>query len=811
MAARCVKIAVCAPVWGTYTYRVPPSSAARAEVGRRVLVPFGNRTVTGFILSEDGNESGMELKEIQRIFDEPPLFGSAMVPLFEWMADYYVHPPGQVIESVLPAGLNVNPFRCAVLTKEGERALKRLPLEDPARETLGWIGGNPGAKLPWSAKQVDPLVRKGWVSLGTGRRSGRARRLLQRFVCVKDCAGLEAAAAVCARSARAANEQEFLRIFLGRGDAALSRICALFPNGDYLVRKWVRKGVLETFTAPVFRSPGGGTALVPAGPFALNEDQKAVLAWLEASIESGVFAPALLYGVTGSGKTEVYVRAAEKAISLGRQVIVMVPEIALAAYLEGVFRLRLGDRVAVYHSGLSRGERFDAWLQMSAGEVDLVIGARSALFAPVPRLGLIIVDEEHDAAYKQDDRVRYQARDTAVMRAKMEQATVLLGSGTPSVQSFRNACGGRYRMLSMPERVEKRALPRVEMVDMTRSSASDPAGAMLSRELREALKATLEEESQAILFLNRRGFHRLHVCSACGRSLRCPHCDVALTHHLGGRELRCHYCGFTGPVPQTCPECGRDAIKTYGFGTQKLELELRSLFPSARVARMDTDNTRAKGVSFEILKQFKEQAIDILVGTQMVTKGYDFPRVTLVGVIAADLLLNFPDFRAAERTFQVLSQVAGRAGRGDRPGKVIIQAFNVGHYALQAAMAHDFKGFFEREAALRSGLGYPPFAHLVCIRVQGKDRAKTLACAEELGVGFRRMLSGIAGRKEAVQVMGPVEAPIARIKDRYRWQILLKGRKIAALKHLLESMGEAVRTPPAGVQVAVDVDPYQML
>lgn len=811
MPARCVKIAVCAPVWGTYTYRVPPSLAALAEAGRRVMVPFGNRTVTGFVLSEDGNETGMELKEIQRIFDEPPLFGPAMVPLFEWMADYYFHPPGQVIESVLPAGLNVNPFQCAVLTKEGECALKSLPADDPVKETLAWIDGNPGVKLPWPVRHVEPLIGKGWVSLRMGRKRGRTRRLLRRFVSVKDRAGLEAAAAVFGRGKGAANEEGFLRMFLDEGDAVLARIGELFTNGDYLVRKWVRKGVLETFTAPVFRSPGGGLALVSAGPFALNEDQKAAVAWLEKSLEAGVFAPALLYGVTGSGKTEVYVRAAEKAIRLGRQVIVMVPEIALAAYLEGVFRLRLGERVAVYHSGLSRGERFDVWLQMSGGQVDLVIGARSALFAPLPRLGLIIVDEEHDAAYKQDDRVRYQARDTAVMRAKLEEATVLLGSGTPSVQSFHNTRGGRYRMLSMPDRVEKRSLPHIEMVDMTRSAASDPPGAMFSTELREALKATLEEKCQAILFLNRRGFHRLHVCSACGRSLRCPHCDVALTHHLARRELRCHYCGFTGPVPQVCPECGREAIKTYGFGTQKLELELQRLFPSARVARMDTDNTRVKGASFAILKQFSDRAIDILVGTQMVTKGYDFPGVTLVGVIAADLLLNFPDFRAAERTFQVLSQVAGRAGRGERPGRVIIQAFNVGHYALQAAMAHDFENFFERETALRAGLDYPPFAHLVCIRVQGRDRGKTAAYAGELGAGFRRLLNGGPRREKTLQVMGPIEAPIARIQERYRWQLLLKGRKIASLRHLLEQMGEAVRTPPAGVQVVVDVDPYQML
>jgi primosomal protein N' (replication factor Y) len=521
----------------------------------------------------------------------------------------------------------------------------------------------------------------------------------------------------------------------------------------------------------------------------------------------------LLYGVTGSGKTEVYYRAVEHTIASGRQALIMVPEISLALYMEGIFRSRLGNRIAVYHSRLSRGERYDEWMRISKGEVDLVIGARSALFVPLSRLGLIVVDEEYDSAYKQENSPRYQARDAAVMRAKMEKAVVILGAGTPSVQSFENAATGKYHLLSMPDRIEKRPLPDVEIVDMKTLKRGKSGSEVISPRLFEAIGKTLVDGNQTILFLNRRGFRSLHLCRFCGHSIRCPNCDVALTYHLVENRLFCHYCGFHSKTRVTCPSCGRRGIKAYGFGTERLEQEIYSMFPEARIARMDTDSTRKKGEAFQILKKFSEHEIDILVGTQMIAKGYDFPRVTLVGVIAADLSLGFPDFRAGERTFQILSQVAGRAGRGDQSGGVIIQTFNPAHYAVQTATVHDYGLFFETEKKLREQLSYPPFSHLVCLRLKGNNKDKTEKAARGMSADIRNILDGWPKHGKEIQVLGPVEAPISRIKGKYRWQILIKSKSMSILKPLLNAVDKDSRKglQASGVNLVLDVDPYQMI
>ena len=495
------------------------------------------------------------------------------------------------------------------------------------------------------------------------------------------------------------------------------------------------------------------------------------------------------------------------------QTILLVPEIALVVYTEGLFRSRLGNRVATYHSNLSEGERFEQWMRMARGEVDLVIGARSALFAPFPRLGLIIVDEEHDPSYKQEEAPRYQGRDSAVARGKIEKALVLLGSGTPSVQSYQNALTGRYHLLSMPERIEKKPLPVIRVVDMKALPEGDRTYDMLSPALREALQGNLVRSKQAMLFLNRRGFHRVHLCRFCGTSLRCPNCDLALIHHLRETRLACHYCGFhTGP-PRLCPACGKEGMRAYGFGTEKLEQELKGLYPGARTARMDRDTTGRKGETYRILKRFGEGELDILVGTQMITKGYDFPNVTLVGVISADSSLAFPDFRSAERTFQLLSQVAGRAGRGDQRGDVIIQSLNPDHYAVTAAQSHDYPTFFQRERELRELLGYPPYSYMACLRFRGNSAQETADMAQRVGSEMNGVLARWPRKGKEIQVLGPAEAPLAKLKGKYRWQILVKC-KVAALLHYylrqVEGMGRRILRG-SGVSLTIDVDPYQML
>ncbi|MBN2124710.1 MAG: primosomal protein N', partial [Deltaproteobacteria bacterium] len=613
-------------------------------------------------------------------------------------------------------------------------------------------------------------------------------------------------------SFRAENEREFLESLSKAGILLYGDIASRYRNGAYLVKKWESRGVIETLSRTVIRDPAGKPLFPSPRPSHLFGQQERVLDVLLDRIRRGGFYACLLHGVTGSGKTEVYLRAVEQALSLGRQAVLMVPEIALAVYMEGMFRDRLGDRVAVYHSGLGRGERYDQWRRIARGEADVVIGARSALFAPCPRLGLIVVDEEHDIAYKQEESPRYQARDAAVVRAKIEKATVILGSGTPSVQSFHNARTGRYHLLAMPDRIEERPPPRIEIQDMREANAVEDRG-VIGPVLREALERNLAEGRQAILFLNRRGFNRLYLCPSCGEVLRCANCDVALTYHLGEDRLVCHYCGFSLSPLRQCPSCGGKGMRAYGFGTERLEKEIEELYPEISVERMDRDSTRRKGQTYGILKRFGDRDVDVLVGTQMITKGYDFPNVTLVGVIAADFSLAFPDFRAGERTFQILSQVAGRAGRGDRRGRVIIQTFNPEHYAITTARDHDYPSFFEKERTLREQLRYPPFSYLACLKLQGNSRQKTEEMSSLLGRGMHGILKKWPKRGKEIRVLGPTEAPLQKLKGKYRMQILVKSGSSALLHVFLREVEAEARRMlrSTGVSLALDVDPYQML
>jgi len=809
----CLRIAVAAPVKETFSYAVPESLVSSARVGRRAFVPFKNRKVTGYILQKTLRKSGQNLKEILNLLDPEPLFQEQMVPFFEWMADYYMHPVGQVIQSALPGGLNMDSFRTAVLTQKGLDVLEILSPLSEGKKLLVWIKNNPGKRLARPVQQFHRLEKKGWLTIEGRARKRRAGPLMRKFVRPKEDVRLQSVFAGDSGLLKARNEVEFLQTVFASGSILLSELNSKFSNSSYLVKKWINRGMLEEYTGRAYRNPAGEIMFPSTIPTELYEQQTRALHHIQKCLDKMTFSACLLHGVTGSGKTEVYYRASEHAIRTGRQVILMVPEIALCVYMESVFRSRLGDRIAVYHSRLSEGERYDQWMRMVRGEVDLVIGARSALFAPLPRLGLIIVDEEHDATYKQQLALRYQARDAAVVRAKMERALVLLGSGTPSVQSFQNSVNGKYHLLSMPNRIENRPLPDVEIVDMKNLEDKQGGNRILSPSLTEAVNQNLMAENQTILFLNRRGFHRLFLCRFCGQAIRCPNCEVALTHHLKENRLTCHYCGFHADTQVKCPACGSEDPRSYGFGTEKLEHELQKLFPDARIARMDTDSARKKGEVFQILKRFSDHQTDILVGTQMITKGYDFPSVTLVGVIAADLSLVFPDFRAGERTFQLLSQVAGRAGRGSQKGRVIIQTFNPEHYAIRTAMAHNYQLFFERERELRKQLGYPPFSHSACLMLLGNNSRKTADASQRLGLAIETIVRRWPKRGKEIQVLGPVTAPISKLKGKYRWQILVKS-KSSSLLHLLLKQTEALckkDLKASGVHLILDVDPYQMI
>ncbi len=809
----CLRIAVNVPVDGTFSYAVPKGLVSKANVGCRVLVSFRNRKVTGYILERTAKGYDKELKEIFDVIDPEPLFPKSLVPFFEWMASYYIHPIGQVIQSGLPGGLNIKSYKTALLTQEGRRALERLHSNSEQRRILSWIRDHPGKGLPRPLQKVSGLQKKGWLVVEDRLKKGHGGPLIRKFVRAKEGIDLRTVLSERGGILKAGNELQFLETVFNSHGILLSKLTGMFTNGSYLVEKWIGKGVLESYRGAVYRNPAGEIISPSPLPPKLYKQQELVLDHIKACIDKGSFSTCLLYGVTGSGKTEVYYRAAEHVMALGRQAIMMAPEISLAVYLEGIFRSRLGDRVAIYHSGLSQGERYDQWMRIVRGEVDLVIGARSALFSPLPRLGLIIVDEEHDSAYKQDRGPRYNARDAAVVRAKMEKALVILGSGTPSVQSYQNGISGRYHLLSMPERIEKRPLPDVEIVDMKITEDMRSKREMISPRLKEALEQNLMDGNQCMLFLNRRGFYRVYLCRSCGQSLRCPNCDVALIYHLEENRLSCHYCGYYSETRTKCSSCGNEGLRAYGFGTEKLEYELRELFPEARIARMDADSTRRKGQAIQILKRFAEQKLDILVGTQMITKGYDFPNVTLVGVIAADLSLGFPDFRAGERTFQVLSQVSGRSGRGDQKGKVIIQTFNPDHYAISTATAHDYQSFFREERQLREQLGYPPFSHLACLTLKGNSKKGTEEAAQQLNQAIRGTLAKWPRRGKEIHVLGPAEAPISRLKGKYRWQILVKSKNVSLMRHLLtraeQLKGKIFQS--SGVSLILDMDPYHMI
>jgi len=573
----------------------------------------------------------------------------------------------------------------------------------------------------------------------------------------------------------------------------------------------VEKGFLEVFTGSRSRLHGKQPARTArTGNLPLNAGQSGALKAITGALEKDKFGVFLLHGVTGSGKTEVYLQAIRAALDRGRQAVTLVPEISLTPQMIGLFRGRFGDLVAVLHSALPDRERYEEWRRVKEGEAPVVLGTRSAVFAPLPAPGLFIVDEEHESSYKQDDHLRYHAREVALKRAQLTGAVVVLGSATPSLESRSKAVtgGGPYRLLRIPERVDGRPLPRVRVVDLRVELKNGNRG-IFSRMLETAVNERLEKGEQVILFLNRRGYATIVVCRECGLSLKCPNCDISLTYHLGGR-LRCHYCNHTAVLPEFCPGCGSSYVRHFGVGTQKVEEEAQKIFPGARIVRMDSDSTSRKGSHQEIFKTFQEGKADVLIGTQMVAKGLDIPGVTLVGVINADTTLYMPDFRAAERTFQLLTQVAGRAGRGSRPGEVVVQTHCPDHYSIQAAAAHDCELFYQREIPVRRSLGYPPFTYLARLLFTHADE-------EEVKKGARLAKENLSkivlNDNLKIDILGPAPAPLSRIKDRFRWQLILKSPRRSPLKEAVkEVLAVLGRTRPVFKPVInVDINPQGML
>jgi primosomal protein N' (replication factor Y) len=805
--ARVVEVAVPLPLDQTFDYALEDDCPL--EPGARVLVPYGRRRLVGMAVGvRSRRDDEPALRAVLRVVDAEPVLPRALLDVVVQAARDALCPLGLALAAAAPAGTAPRPAAYWTLRPAGQRALERGELRAGAADCLRALARSPlseaelRARFPAAAAALAQLERLGWVGRGSGTRAPRVQIKTQRRYRLAEGVDLAAARARLSRAPR----QLALLEQLAQAPRLLAASAAL--------RALVEAGWATWDDQPVSRTSQPAPLVPAAGAPQLTAAQQAAVDAVTSAIEAREGRAFLLYGVTGSGKTEVYLRAAEAALTRDRAVVVLVPEISLTHQVVDRFRARFGDRVAVLHSGLSAGERFDQWRRIRAGEVPIAIGARSAVFAPFEELGLIAIDEEHDSAYKSAEGFRYHARDLAELRARAARCPLLLGSATPDVETAHRAARGEIGLLRLPERVARRPLPSVEIVDMERERQRTGRRRMLSGPLRRALAETLAAGQQAILFLNRRGFATLVYCFACGHALHCRHCDIALVYHASGGErrrddplegeLRCHYCGYVEPPRLACPGCGSRDGGLLGFGTERLAEEVASMFPRARVARLDRDTSARKGAQRAILSAFHRRELDVLVGTQMIAKGHDVPGVTLVGVVAADLGLHMPDFRAGERTFQLLTQVAGRAGRGDLPGRVVIQTFLPQHYAIALARAQDFGRFYREELARRAPHGYPPFRTLIQIALWGRRAEAVEAAALELA----RLAKEVAPESEGLEWLGPAPAPLSRIRDEFRWQLLLLGEREAALR-AARALRQRARF--AGVSLRLDASPLQML
>ncbi len=748
--SRLVSVAVPVPLLPPLTYSVP-DRLSLPERGSRVLVPLGNRVVTGCVIAHNHHETRLtsesKVKDIVDCLDTGALVPHAIVDLALWVAEYYACGPGEALAAAMPPQALSHPVH----------------------------GKVPGFK---TVPVAHVTARGREVSGGTiGRRLGERQR-------------------------------EALLLLAGSPIGLDTAVLARRGVGGDTLRRLERRGLISIGSRRVERGPflghGAVTSDQAGGESAaleLTPEQRLAVGTLTRLADTRRFHVALLHGVTGSGKTEVYLRLAMAVCAGGRRVLALVPEIGLTSAVAATFRRVFGNRVAIQHSGLSDGERHDQWQRMRRGEVDVAVGTRSAVFAPLDKLGLIVVDEEHDASYKQEESPRYHGRDVAVMRGQRAKALVVLGSATPSMESFHNARTGRYERVIMRQRVFDRPLASVRIVNMREEVATEGPEVVLSADLRNALMATLARRQQALILLNRRGFATAVFCRACGRTLECPNCSVSLTLHRAAERARCHYCNYTMAHPRACLHCAGPYLEAVGFGTERIETEIAERFPTASVARLDRDTVRRRGAVQTLLATFANGDIDVLVGTQMIAKGHDFPKVTLVGVISADVGLGLADFRAAERTFQLLTQVAGRAGRGDQRGEAIIQSFYPEHYSVSYACRQDYEPFFDEEIRFRRGMHYPPIVSMVNVVVRGRTFNDAMAGAAEL--------AGLVRAECGFRVLGPAAAPIARLRGQHRAQVFLKGHQRQLMRKALQAALDA--RPELKRRVIIDVDPLTVL
>lgn len=747
---RTVLVAVPLGAGNFFSYLVPDRIRDSVVPGTRVLVPFGSRHLVGLVAGDDPGGPRSGLKAVKTVLDKAPVLTESLVELGKWLSWYYISPPGEMFRCMLPPGL----------------LAKKASADDTAARH-------------WPVRKQIAIVEVLEVSAGQlTRRQEEVHRKLRSF------------------------ELPLLR-------AGLSGILGC---SEGVISKLEEKGAIVADRIAVERSPWLDLPEENPVKHELSSDQASALSQIERLIEQDGYQSVLVHGVTACGKTEIYLRAIEKVLALGRTALTLVPEIGLTPQVSQLFRERFGDKVAILHSRLSQGERFDQWLKIHNGEIRVVVGTRSAVFAPLGNLGLIVVDEEHDTSYKQGDQPRYNGRDTALKRGQLEGAVVILGSATPQLETYNNAVHrGFHHYIGMRERILSRPLPKMTVVDMAEEFRRHGRDSALSETLREKISSRLEENEQVLIFLNRRGYAAMVLCRSCGYTEYCEHCSIRLTYHQENNLLVCHYCGFSKKVPRECPQCRKSYIHYHGDGTEKVQEELEALYPSAVIDRLDRDTTRRKGGFDTILGRFRKGETDILVGTQMIAKGHDFPGVTLVGVLNGDQSLGRPDFRAVERTFQLLTQVSGRAGRGEKPGEVVIQTFNPGHYGVRSALQQDFSGFAEKELLARRRFAFPPYVALANLVIKGKNEESARVRADQLNRILRKLVRTVFS-ESGIRVLGPAPSAIEKLEGDFRQQIILKSQDRMKLHQLIrEALSAMSQTVGNTTGIYVDIDPVDLM
>jgi primosomal protein N' (replication factor Y) len=810
--AEIAHIVVELPLETPLDYRIPPHLRTCCRIGQRVLVPLGKRQVLGYIVGLASSSTVADLKELAEILDETPLLTPALLQLTRWIAEYYLCSWGQVLKAAVPEGFRVQTEAVYTLTAQTQPETWPQGRAGEILQCLARHGTQRQHELerllevqdlaPWLRR----LEQQGLVLRQQQRLAPKTQPRLVTVVRLR-LASAEAEALRQQLQGRAPNQAALLALLQAQPEWERAALRQHYPGAPAAVKRLALQGAIEVVQVEKMRAVVPALPRCPSPMPMLNQAQQHALWQIEARLASAESTPVLLYGVTGSGKTEVYMRAIAATLRQGKTALVLVPEIALTDQLVERFVARFASHIAVLHSGLSAGERFDEWRRLAAGEARIAIGARSAVFAPLDNLGLIVVDEEHDTSYKQEETPRYHARDVAIVRAQQCHAVVVLGSATPALETFHNARTGKYLALSLPQRVADKPLPSITVLDQ-RAHAT-PNERVISTPLYQAITACLQRQEQCLILINRRGFASYLQCRECGVVPQCAHCSVSLTYHRRDRTLKCHYCDFSQPAPSVCGACSNPALYPFGLGTQQVEEVLRALFPTARLARMDRDTTRAKAAHQRILRTLGSGDIDILVGTQMIAKGHDYPNITLVGVVSADATLAIPDFRAPERLFQLLTQVAGRAGRGQVHGHVFLQTYRPEHYSIAFAQHHDFTGFFHDEVQRRQAMSYPPYARLARLIVDSPDAIRAEEASRWLGAVLHRRMPPQHGT-----LLGPAEAPIARIKDRHRWHMLLKAASSRILHQWLkDTLAEThqERDQLRAARISVDIDPVTFL